>query len=180
VALSREEKEKIVTDLQGQLAHIKAAVVTHYRGLTVEKMEAFRQKLREEKISYHVVKNTLIKKASQGTPLEKLAPYFEGPMAIAMTEGDPVALAKVVTEFLKTPSPLEVRIGLVEGELIPAEGLKSLASLPSREVLLAQVMGGIQMPGGMLAGGIMGMLQELLWTLQARVDQLAAAEPVGT
>ena len=76
MALSREEKEQIVTDLQGQLTHVKAAVVTHYRGLTVEKMEAFRQKLREEKISYHVVKNTLMKKASQGNAPGKAGPLL--------------------------------------------------------------------------------------------------------
>jgi large subunit ribosomal protein L10 len=171
--LNRKEKEQIVSDLCKKIEGYKAVVLTHYRGLNVEQMNHLRKRLREEKVSYQVIKNTLMRLASKGTDLEKLNDYFEGPTAIAISYGDPILLAKVLSEFIKTQPSLEIKVGLIEGRVAPPEEVKALATMPSREVLLAQILGGIQMSGGQVVGAILNILQQMLGVIQARVDQLA-------
>jgi large subunit ribosomal protein L10 len=171
--LNRKEKEQIVSDLCKKIEGYKAVVLTHYRGLNVEQMNHLRKRLREEKVSYQVIKNTLMGLASKGTDLEKLNDYFEGPTAIAISYGDPILLAKVLSEFIKTQPSLEIKVGLIEGRVAPPEEVKALATMPSREVLLAQILGGIQMSGGQVVGAILNILQQMLGVIQARVDQLA-------
>jgi large subunit ribosomal protein L10 len=135
-------------------------------------MNTLRQRLREENISYHVVKNTLMRIASKGTDLEKLNDYFEGPTGIAISYGDPVPLAKTISEFIKTQPSLEIKIGLIQGRVVPPDEVKALATMPSREVLFAQLLGGIQMSGVQLGGVLLGILQQLLGVIEARTDQL--------
>ncbi|MGQ9646163.1 MAG: 50S ribosomal protein L10 [Thermodesulfobacteriota bacterium] len=173
--MNRREKELVVSDMSKQVEGLKAAVLTNYRGLNVEQLNQLRRRLREEKISYRVVKNTLMKLASKGTELEKLRDYFEGPTAIAISYGDPTLLAKILAEFIKSQPALEIKVGLVQGKVVLPEEVKSLAALPSFEILLAQVLAGIQMPGGQLAGVIQNALQQVLGVIQARVDQLASS-----
>jgi large subunit ribosomal protein L10 len=174
--LDRKEKEQVISDLHKQVEQFEAAVLTHYRGLNVEQMSKLRQRLREEKISYHVVKNTLMKLASKGTDLEKLNDYFEGPTAIAISYGDPVLLAKILSEFVKTQPSLEIKVGLIQGKVTPPEEVKALATMPSREVLFTHILGGIQASGNQLRGALLGVLQQMLGVIQARVDQLAELE----
>jgi large subunit ribosomal protein L10 len=171
--LNRKEKEQIVSDLCKKIEGYKAVVLTHYRGLNVEQISQLRKRLREEKVYYHVIKNTLMRLASKGTDLEKLNDYFEGPTAIAISYGDPILLAKVLSEFIKTHPSLEIKVGLIEGRVAPPEDVKALATMPSREVLLAQILGGIQMSGGQVVGAILSILQQMLGVVQARVNQLA-------
>jgi large subunit ribosomal protein L10 len=152
--LNRKEKEQTISELQKQIEQCKGAVLTNFRGLKVEQMNQIRQRLREEKITFHVVKNTLMKLASKGTDLEKISRYFDGPTAI------------------KTQPALEIKIGLIEGEVVVPGEMKGLASLPSREVLFAQILGGIQMPAAQICGTIHGLFQHVLGVLEARVDQL--------
>ena len=171
--MNRKEKEQIISDLSKKIEGYKAVVLTHYRGLNVEKMNHLRKRLREEEVSYHVIKNTLIRLASKGTDLEKLDSYFEGPTAIAISHGDPILLAKVLSEFIKTQPSLEIKVALIEGRVAPPEDVKALATMPSREVFLAQILGGIQMSGGQVVGAILSILQQMLGVIQARVDQLA-------
>ena len=171
--MNRKEKEQVVSDLGDKVKGLQAVVLTNHRGLNVEQMNHLRQRLREEKISYHVVKNTLMKLASKGTDLEKLKDYFEGPTAIAISYGDPILLAKILSEFLKTQTPLEIKVGLIQGRVVRPEELKALATMPSREVLLAQILGGVQMSGNQLGGVILSALQQVLGVIQARVDQLS-------
>jgi len=171
--LNRKEKEQIVSDLCKKIEGYKAVVLTHYRGLNVEQISQLRKRLREEKVYYHVIKNTLMRLASKGTDLEKLNDYFEGPTAIAISYGDPILLAKVLSEFIKTQPSLEIKVGLIEGRVAPPEDVKALATMPSREVLLAQILGGIQMSGGQVVGAILSILQQMLGVVQARVNQLA-------
>lgn len=178
--MNRKEKENIISDLSRQIAGFKAVVLTDYRGLNVEQIGQLRRRLKEEEISYHVVKNTLIKLASRGTDLEKLNDYFEGPTALAISYGDPTLLAKILSEFIKTQPALEIKVGLIQGKVTPPEEVKALASMPPRDVLLAQILGGIQTPGGQLGGVIFSALQQVLGVIQARVDQLTEAEGSGT
>ncbi|OGP64876.1 MAG: 50S ribosomal protein L10 [Deltaproteobacteria bacterium RBG_13_47_9] len=170
--MNRKEKEQIVSDLCKKIEGYKAVVLTHYRGLNVEQISQLRKRLREEKVYYHVIKNTLMRLASKGTDLEKLNDYFEGPTAIAISYGDPILLAKVLSEFIKTQPSLEIKVGLIEGRVAPPEDVKALATMPSREVLLAQILGGIQMSGGQVVGAILSILQQMLGVVQARADQL--------
>ena len=173
--MNRREKEQVISDLNKKVEGFQAIVLTHYRGLHVGQTNALRQRLREEKISYHVVKNTLMKLASKGTDLEKLADYFEGPTAIAISSGDPILLAKILSEFMKTQPSLKIKVGLIQGRIVAPEEMKALAVMPSREVLLAQILGGIQISGEQLGGGILSILQQVIGVIQARVDQLAAS-----
>ena len=170
--MNRKEKELIVSNFSKKIEGYKAVVLTHYRGLNVEQINQLRKRLREEKVDYHVIKNTLMRLASKGTDLEKLNNYFEGPTAIAISYGDPILLAKVLSEFIKTQPSLEIKVGLIEGRVSPPEEVKALAAMPSREVLLAQILGGIQMLGGQVVGAILSILQQMLGVIQSRADQL--------
>ena len=170
--MNRKEKELIVTDLSKRIEGYKAVVLTHYRGLNVEQINQLRKRLREEKVDYHVIKNTLMRLASKGTDLEKLNGYFEGPTAIAISYGDPILLAKVLSEFTKTQPSLEIKVGLIEGRVSRPEEVKALATMPSREVLLGQLLATIQMPASQLLGAILVTFQEFLSVVEARMDQL--------
>ena len=171
--MNRKEKEQVISDLGEKVKGFQAAVLTNYRGLNVEQINHLRQRLREEKISYQVVKNTLMKLASKGTDLEKLNSYFEGPTAMAISYGDPVLLAKILSEFIKTQPSLEIKIGLIQGKVASPEEVKALATMPSREVLFSQILGGIQGTAHQLGAVIYNALQQVLGTIQARVDQLS-------
>lgn len=174
--MNRNEKRQVVTDFSKRVEGFQAAVLTHYRGLNVEQINTLRRRFREEKISYHVVKNTLIKQAAKGTDLEKLTDYLKGPTAIAISHGDPVLLAKILSEFVKAQPKLEIKAGLIQGRVISPDEIKALAVMPSREVLLAQVLGGIQAPAQEIAGIILGGLQQIVSLMQARIDQLTEFE----
>jgi large subunit ribosomal protein L10 len=178
--LNRKEKEQVISDLYKKVEGFQAVVLTHYRGLNVEQINALRSRLREEKISYHVVKNTLMKLASKGTDLEKVADYFEGPTAIAISLGDPILLAKILSEFMKTQPSLKIKVGLIQGRVVAPEEIKTIAGMPSREVLFAQILGAIQTPGGQLGGGILSILQQVVGVVQARADQLSASSTPTT
>jgi large subunit ribosomal protein L10 len=178
--LNRKEKEQTLSNLSEKVKGFQAAILTNYRGLNVGQMNHLRQRLREEKISYHVVKNTLMKLASKGTDLEKLDNYFEGPTAIAISYGDPILLAKIFLEFIKTQPSLEIKVGLIQGEVASPEEVKALATMPSREVLLAQILGGIQGPANQLGAAIYNAIQQVLGIIQARADQLKEETPEET
>jgi large subunit ribosomal protein L10 len=178
--LNRKEKALVVSDLGEKVKGFQAVVLTNYRGLNVEKMNHLRQRLREEKISYHVVKNTLMKLASKGTDLEKLGNYFEGPTAMAISYGDPVLLAKILSEFVKTQPSLEIKVGLIQGKVTSPEEVKALATMPSREVLLGQILGGIQGTASQLGTVIYNAIKQVLGIIQARADQLSKQTPEET
>lgn len=170
--MNRKEKEQIISDLSTKIKGFQAVVLTNYRGLNVEQINNLRRRLREEKISYHVVKNTLMKLAFKGTDLEKLNDYFEGPTAIAISYGDPILLAKILSEFIKAQPSLEIKMGLIQGKVASPEEVKALATMPSKETLLAQLLATIQMPASQLLGAMLSAFQEFLSVLQARIDQL--------
>jgi len=174
--LNRKEKAEVISDLGERVKGFQAVVLTNYRGLNVEELSHLRQRLREEKISYHVVKNTLMKRASQGTDLEKLDAYFEGPTAMAISYGDPVQLVKILSEFVKAQPTLEIKVGLIQGKVASPEEVKALATMPPREVLFGQLLGGIQGPASQLGGVLYRAIQQVLGVVQARADQLEKME----
>ncbi len=129
-----------VDDLRAKLVRAKGAYLTSFTGLTVEDMTNLRVALRKEQVEYEVVKNTLLKKAAADTPISKLESLLEGPNAIALSFDDPVAPARVLTRFARGQQKLALKAAVVDGGLVQAKDLQALADLPSREVLLAQLL----------------------------------------
>jgi large subunit ribosomal protein L10 len=174
-SLKLQEKQAIVEELQEKFRRSRVIIVTDYKGLNVEKMNALRRKLRDEDIEYRVVKNTLLVRAAQDTDVAALESHFTGPSAIAMSFEDPVAPAKVLTDFAKENDKLEIKVGLLRGKVLEMADIKALSSLPSREALLGQllsVMNGV--PGGFVRT-LAAVPQGLVNVLTAIKDQKEAA-----
>jgi len=165
--LARPEKEQIVAYVAEKLEGSKAAVVTHYRGLNVAEATELRNKLREAGVEYKVVKNTLARIAASQTGLSDLNQYLTGPTAIAFSANDPVAPAKVLSEYAKKHDNLKIIAGIVEGKVIDANGVKALAALPPKEVLVAKLLGSMQSPISGLVNVLQGNIRNLVYVLNA-------------
>lgn len=141
-----EIKKPIVEEISEYLKEAKSAVIVDYRGLTVEQDTKLRKNLREAGVVYKVYKNTMINFAIKDTAFECLAPHLEGPTAIAISTEDATAPARVLYEFSKEADALELKAGVVEGTYYDADGIKVIATIPSRETLLSKFLGSIQSP----------------------------------
>lgn len=135
-----ENKKKIVEDLKKKFATTKVVIVTDYKGLNVAQMTELRRNLSEAKVEFQVVKNTLLTRASKDTDAELLADVFKGPSGIALSFEDPVAPAKILTQFAKDNKKLEIKAGVMNGKMMNLDAITALSKLPSREELLAQVL----------------------------------------
>ena len=138
--MKKEKKKMITENLKERFSKSKVVIVTDYKGLDVMAINALRRKLREADIDYQVAKNTLLIRASEGTDVAVIKEYFVGPSAIAISYEDPVAPAKVLIDFAKENQKLEIKAGVMGDKLLDAAAIKSLASLPSRDALLGQVL----------------------------------------
>ncbi len=164
----KEQKVEQVELLTEKLKKAKVAVLTDYRGLTVSQMQELRGKLRTGDVEYRVIKNTLARRASEAAGHPALQAAINGPVAIAFGYSDIGAPAKLITEFVRaTRLKLEVVGGLVEGRVFSPDQIKQLADLPSREALIAQLMGTLQSPVAQLVGIMQAPLQQLLGVLDA-------------
>lgn len=163
------EKQATVVELAQVLGGVKGAVLINYRGLTVAQDTKLRRKFREAGVEYKVVKNTLTRIAAKEVGISGMDQYLEGPTAMASSSTDPVAPAKVISEFIKESKlqNIEIKAGLVEGKVIDANGVKALANLPPRDVLIAQVLAGFQAP-------IVGIVTVLQGTIRNAVGVLEA------
>lgn len=141
-----ELKAPVVEEIAGRIKDAKAAVLVDAIGLTVEQDTRLRRQLREAGVSYKVYKNTMLKRAFEGTDFEKLDQLLEGPSALAVATDDVTAPARVIVKFAKEADKLEVKGGVIEGEYYDADSIKQLASIPSREELLSKFLGSIQSP----------------------------------
>lgn len=141
-----ELKQPVVAEISELLNGAQGAVLCDYRGLTVEQDTQLRKKLREAGVVYKVYKNTMINFAIKGTPFEALAPHLEGPTALAVSKEDATAPARVLAEFAKTAEKLELKAGVVEGTYYDEAGVKVVATIPGREVLLGRLLGSMQSP----------------------------------
>ena len=135
-----EQKQQIADDLRDRFSKSAIIVVTDYKGLDVAAMNDLRRKLRAEEVEYQVVKNTLLVRASEDNDVALIKDYFKGPSAIALSYEDPVAPAKVLSQFAKDNDKLEIKIGVMNGQVLDANAINALAKLPSREVLLGQFL----------------------------------------
>ena len=141
-----ELKKPIVEEIKEALDGAQAAVVVDYRGLTVEQDTALRKQLREAGVVYKVYKNTMINLAVKGTEFEALVPHLEGPTAIAISKEDATAPARILYNFAKTAEALELKAGVVDGTYYDNDGIKVIATIPSRNELLSKLLGSIQSP----------------------------------
>ena len=141
-----ELKQPVVDEIKAMLDGAVGAVVVDYRGLTVEQDTKLRKQLRESGVSYKVYKNTLIKRAAEGTEFAALDPHLEGPTALAVSKDDATAPARILAEFAKTAPKLELKASVVEGTYYDQAGTQVIATIPSREVLLGKLLGSIQSP----------------------------------
>lgn len=145
--MNRENKQQQVTELHDKLTRANAVFLADFRGMSVEQATTLRNELRAASVEYKVVKNTLLELASKGTDKESLSPHYAGPTAVAFSYDDPVAAAKVLSKFAKAqPNTFKLKAGVLTGKAIGAADIQALADLPSREVLLAKLLGTINAP----------------------------------
>ena len=167
--LSKAQKTGLVAKYEEGVASAQHAFVLGYQGISVPQVTELRAKLRESGASYEVVKNTLLRRAIAGKPLESVQDSIHGPVAIAFSEGDPVQLAKALTEFKKIAPVLEFRSGVVEGRPVQADQIKEIAELPSREELVAKLLFLLQSPLTRLVRDLSALTRQFVVVL----DQVA-------
>ena len=143
---AKQAKQVVIDEIKAKLEKAESAVVIDYIGITVAEADAMRKNLREANVDYTVYKNTLVKRAIEGTKYEPLADVLEGPSALAISYDDATAPARVLNEAIKSYKKMEFKGGVVEGEFLDKEGIQAIADIPSRDVLIAKFMGSIQSP----------------------------------
>lgn len=163
-----EQNKKVVADLVELLKSAQAGVLVDYRGITVEQDTQLRNKLREAGVEYKVVKNTLTRFAANEVGYQELDSSLHGPTALAISSTDPVAPAKVLSDFAKDVEAIEIKAGFLDGKVISLDEIKTLANTPSREVLIAKIMGSLNAP-----------ISKLVRTLQALVDNGVEPSEIG-
>ena len=141
-----EMKKPVVEEISANIKDAQSVVLVDYRGLTVEQDTRLRKELREAGVTYKVYKNTMMNFAFKGTEFESLAPYLEGPSAVAISTTDATAPARILQKFAKTADKLEIKGGVVEGLVYDAAGMAKIAAIPSREELLSKLLGSLQSP----------------------------------
>ena len=141
-----EIKKPIVEEISATIKDAQSVVLVDYRGLTVAQDTELRKQLREAGVTYKVYKNTMMNFAFKGTDFEALAPYLDGPNAMAVSTTDATAPARVLAKFAQTAKQLEIKAGVVEGAVYDANGMKAISEIPSREELLSKLLGSIQSP----------------------------------
>lgn len=170
----RKDKAAIVADLKERMRRARVIVLSDYRGLTVAEMTALRRKVRESGAQILVAKNTLARLAAREAGITDLEPLLKGPTAIAFGYEDEVSLGKLMTQFQKEYKTFELKGGVLQGQVMSAEGVQRLADLPSREALLAQVTGGFNAPLYGLVNVLQGNIRKLVYALEAVREKKAA------
>jgi large subunit ribosomal protein L10 len=173
-ATPNPQKVAQVEQIRQWLSEAKGVIFTDYRGLNVSQMTQLRKRLRQNQADYHVVKNTLFRLAAQGLITENLEDILQGPTAIAFLHGDEAAAAKALSEAIRELRVLTVKGAVLGGKRYDAEAVQQLAKLPPREVLVAQVVGGLQAPITGLVGTLHGILRDFVYTVQAIADKKTA------
>ena len=169
--MNKENKQEQVVQMHERLARAKAVFLADFRGMNVGQATTLRNELRGASVEYKVFKNTLLDLAAKGTDMECLSPYLAGPTAIAISYDDPVGAAKVLSKFAKDPQgKFVLKVGVLYGKLIDVKQIQALADLPSREVLIAKMLGSMQAP----ATNFVGVLAALPGSLVRALDAIRA------
>ncbi len=169
--LKKEEKIRVVSELQEKFAKAKGIVFTDYRGLNVEEITELRNSLRSAELEYRVVKNTLARRAAEGTSVDSALDLISGPIGVAIGYDDPVLLVKKVLAYSKDNEKLEIKGGIVEGTVCDVEQMKSISKLPPREVQLAMLAGAMNAPATKFAGLLNATLTQFAYALEALKNQ---------
>ena len=173
--MNLEEKKRITQNLNERFSKAAVVIVSDYKGLNVTAINDLRRKLRQEEVEFKVAKNSLLIRASQETDVALIKDAFEGPSAVALSYGDPVAPAKILTEFAKENEVFEIKVGILNGKVIDASGIKALSALPPREVLLGSLVATMNaVPTGFVRT-LAEIPRRLLNVLQAVKEQKEAA-----
>lgn len=159
VSARRQARVEEVERLTGRLREATSVILTDYRGLTVAQVTELRRALREASAEYRVVKNSLTQLAARELGIQELERYLEGPTAMALSDGDLVAAAKILMTYSKKVPVLQIKAGLVDGRILPKEEVVALAELPPREVLVGRLMGLMVAPLRGLVGGVSSSLR---------------------
>lgn len=172
--MERSGKQAVIDDLNGKLSEASAFYLTDFTGMNVKQMTEFRARLRREGVEYVVVKNTLAQRALANLELPDVAGFFSGPTGLVISR-DPVAAARIISDFAKEfDNKPAVKYGIVERKEVGPEQVKKLAGLPPKEVLLAQLAGGLNAPATRLAGGLQNILSGFIRTVDALRQQREA------
>jgi large subunit ribosomal protein L10 len=178
LSLNRNEKATVVTDVAAQVARSQTLALAEYRGMTVEHLNALRKIAREKGVYLHVLKNSLARRAVAGTPFEVASASMAGPLIYGFSE-DAVAAAKVMSDFAKTNEKLIVKAGAHAGKALDAKGVQQLASIPSKEVLLSQLLGLMQSPIARIARVLAVLAEKRSEGTPNAVAPLAEAAPAA-
>jgi len=169
--LNKDNKQKLVTQMHDKLTRAKAVFLADFRGMNVGQATNLRVELRNASVEYKVFKNTLLDLAAKDTDVACLSPYLAGPTAIAISYDDPVSAAKVLSKFAKDPAgKFVLKVGVLSGKLLDVKQIQALADLPSREVLIAKMLGSMQAP----ATNFVGVLAALPGSLVRVLDAIRA------
>ena len=168
---SKGKKKEELDALKKELGEVKNMFVAQFKGMTVAQDTELRHKIRETKSKYRVVKNTLVRKAAEGTPVEGVAKSFDGSTAIAYNASDPVSLAKALTAYAKTNPLFVFKAGMVEGRVVNIADITNIASMPSKKELFAKLLFLINSPAQRLAVAINGVARNLTVVIQQAVEQ---------
>jgi large subunit ribosomal protein L10 len=169
--LNRDEKATVVEELSGKFAKAKIAVVTDYRGLTVPVFQELRRELRKNNAEIRVAKNTLLRRAVQGTPFEAMDEHFTGTSAITVSNEDPVSPAKVLVEFGKGHPQLTIRGAVLDGKALTPDDIVALSRLPGKDVLLAKLLSVMQAVPTNFVQVLSGVPRKMVYLLQAVRDK---------
>ena len=165
--LSRTQKAHLVEEIGERLKKAKIVILTDFKGLKVEEINELRRNLRQEGVEYKVVKNSVIQLAGKNTPLEDIKEEICGPNALAISYGDPATLAKILIEFREKNDKFKLKTGFSEGKILTLEEIETLAKLPSREVLVAQLLGTMSSPPRQLVSLLYNIIGQFLYLLEA-------------
>ncbi|WP_020676907.1 50S ribosomal protein L10 [Geopsychrobacter electrodiphilus] len=172
--MNRTEKEKVVQELAEKLSKVKAAFIADYRGITVDQVTRLRRELVAAGVDYRVVKNSLLRLASKGTPAEALQKFCAGPTSIALAGDDVVAPAKILAKYAAEIAAFDLKAGVLDGKLISVDEITALSKLPSREELLGQALRSMNAPVSNFVGTLAAIPRSLVQVLNA-IGQSKAA-----
>jgi large subunit ribosomal protein L10 len=174
--LKRDEKEQLVQVLHDELEKSQAVFVTDYMGLTVERITKLRREIKGVGGSYKVVKNTLLRRATQGTPAKGIEQFLVGPTAIAIAKTDAVAVAKALVNFAKDNEKFEIQAGMLGNRAITAADIQELSKMPSKEVLLARMLSSMNAPVSNFVGVLAAIVSQLVYVLKAIENKKSQGE----
>jgi large subunit ribosomal protein L10 len=174
--LTKKQKEDAVEELVREIQEHSVILLSDFSGLNVETATEIRRRFREQSVTFRVVKNTLARLALEQIGVGELAQHLTGPNALVMSEGDPVAPAKILLEFERKGDTPKIRTGWVDASILTAAEIRRIADLPSREQLLAQIAAGFQAP----IAGFARLLHEMLRQLVSTLDEVGKSKAAGS